>query len=47
MWHSCRQEMMVSLSEIVTEVVRKGSALRYILKVEGMELQRHKKSDIF
>lgn len=38
---------MVSLSEIVTEVLRKGSDRRYILKVDGMELESHKRSDIF
>lgn len=38
--------MMVSCSEIVLEVVRKGSDFRYILKVEGMELKNHKRSDL-
>lgn len=38
--------MMVSCSEIVLEVVRKGSDFRYILKVEGMELKNHKCNSI-
>ena len=35
-----------SISEMVMEVVSKGSDFRYVLKVEGMELENYESPDI-